>query len=173
MKELEKPLKACKRFALGADKSVPLKVLDWETGIPKMEDILENTRDRASLRLNKVATDHPTVWRKAKAARMYKLRNYVTEDVEAPWSRKAKHSPVRVRRLEEDQFEKSFLRQTPGSRWIFVSVKEQEAHYQVRDQRSTIVAKGTVRAGPHNTNTDAGLRAMHLAYRAKGEVRNG
>ena len=42
-----------------------------------MEDILENARDRASLRLNKVATDHLTVWRKAKASRMYKDRKSV------------------------------------------------------------------------------------------------
>ena len=66
------------------DKSVPLKVLDWETGVPKIEDILENLRDKASLRLNKVAMDHPTVWRKARASRIYKLRNYITKDVEEP-----------------------------------------------------------------------------------------
>jgi len=57
-----------------------------------MEDILKNARDRASLRLNKVATNYPTVWRKAKASRMYKLRNYVTEDLETPWARKAKYT---------------------------------------------------------------------------------
>jgi len=56
-----------------------------------MEDIFKNTRDRASLRLNRVAIDYLTVWRKAKATRMYKLRNYIMEDVEAPWSRKAKY----------------------------------------------------------------------------------
>ena len=47
-----------KCFILSADKSIPLKVLDWETEIPKIEDILKNARDRVSLRLNKVAIDH-------------------------------------------------------------------------------------------------------------------
>jgi hypothetical protein len=30
-------------------------------GILKIEDILKNTRDRASLRLNRVAIDYPTI----------------------------------------------------------------------------------------------------------------
>ena len=53
-----------------------------------------------------------------------------------------------------------------------MSVKEQETYYQVKDQWSIIMAKGIVCVGPHNINTDAGLRAMYLAYKAKGEVRN-
>lgn len=94
VKELEGPLKAYKRFALSADKSVLLKVLNQETGIPKIEDILKNTRDRASLRLNRVTTDHLTIWRKAKASKIYKLRTYVSKDIEALQVQKAKSSPI-------------------------------------------------------------------------------
>lgn len=36
-----------------------------------------------------------------------------------------------------------------------------------------MIAKGEVRAGPHNTSTDAGLRALVRAYEAKGEIKNG
>ena len=61
MKELEGPLKVCKYFAFSADKSIPLKILDWEIGILKIEDIFKNARDRASLRLNKVTIDYLTV----------------------------------------------------------------------------------------------------------------
>jgi len=39
---LKKPLKSCKREALEISKGCLLKVLDWEIGIPKLEDILDN-----------------------------------------------------------------------------------------------------------------------------------
>ena len=74
----------CKCFTFNTDKSVLLKVLDWEIGILKIEDIFKNTRDRASLKLNKIAIDYLTVWKKAKASRIYKLKNYVIEDLETP-----------------------------------------------------------------------------------------
>jgi hypothetical protein len=53
----------------------------------------------------------------------------VTEDLETPWARKAKHTSAQVRRMGEDLLEKSYLRQPPGLRWIFVSVKDRTAHY--------------------------------------------
>ena len=58
MEILKKPLKSYKREALGISKGCPLKVLDWEIGIPKLEDILDNLWDKALVRLNAKEKEH-------------------------------------------------------------------------------------------------------------------
>jgi len=55
---LIKLLKSYKREALGTSKGYLLKVLDWETGIPKLEDILDNLQNKALVRLNAKEKEH-------------------------------------------------------------------------------------------------------------------
>ena len=58
MEILIKLLKSYKREALGTSKGYLLKVLDWETGIPKLEDILDNLQNKALVRLNAKEKEH-------------------------------------------------------------------------------------------------------------------
>jgi hypothetical protein len=84
---LERPLTACKRYAIGAHRGTRNQVVDWETGIPNMEDILENLRDGASLRLNSLEKGYPAIWpKKNSKARVNRLRRYMVRDGgEEPW----------------------------------------------------------------------------------------
>ena len=165
LETLEKPLKSCKREALGTSKGCPLKVLDWETGIPKLEDILDNLRDKASVRLNSKEKEHPTRGSdESPKTRLNGLRSYVGQGTkgEEPWTR-TNVRRLKVRVSSEEEHEKSFLRQHPDTRWAYVTMDEDEARYQVKEQDGKVIKQGKITRGDKNVTLDAGLRAVRTA----------
>ena len=55
--------------------------MDWETGILNIKDILENLKDKVSLKLNSLEKGHLVIWpKKNSKARMNRLRQYIIKN---------------------------------------------------------------------------------------------
>ena len=108
------------------------QVVDWETGILNMEDILENLRDGVSLRLNSLEKGHLVIWpKKNSKARVNRLRWYIVRDGgKEPWVQKMKMM-TKMERITEEEYKKSFLKNQLNTRWVFVitSRNDKEARY--------------------------------------------
>ena len=104
---------------------------------------------------------------------MNRLKQYIVRDKEEELQVQKIKIVTKVERITEKEHKKSFLKNQPNTKWVFVIISgsNKEARYQIRDQMSQILKQRKVEIGEQSTTVDTGLRAIREAARETAKNR--